>query len=207
RNAFYYVLDRKTGQYLSAKAFAKQTWAKAIDDAGRPIRVPNTSPTEEGTVVYPSVPGATNWFSPSYSPQTKLFYVSTRENEGGIYFKGEAEYKPGSQFNAGGFRSIPGSEPHGAIRALDAFTGDQKWEFKLQSPPWAGVLSTAGGLVFGGTNEGDVFALDATAGKLLWRFQTGGPIISNPMTYLSGGRQQVAIAAGGAIFAFGLDSE
>jgi len=204
RNAFYYALDRQTGQFLMGKQFATQTWAKGLDDSGRPIRLPNTFPTVEGTKVYPSVPGATNWFSPSYNPQANLFYVATRE-EGGIYHMGEAEYKPGAQFNAGGFRNIPGEEPWGAIRALRPTTGELAWEFKLHTAPWAGVMSTAGGLVFGGTNEGDVFALDAASGKLLWRFQTGGLIASNPMSYLSGGRQHVAIASGSAIFTFALE--
>jgi len=204
RNAFYYVLDRQSGQFLVGKQFARQTWAQGLDDSGRPIRLPNTAPTVEGTRVYPSVPGATNWFSPSYSPRANLFFVAARD-EGGIYFRGESEYKPGAQFNAGGFRNLPGEEPSGAVRALHPTTGELKWEFKLHSPPWAGLLSTAGGLVFGGTNEGDFFALDAQTGKLLWRFQTGGAIVSNPIAYLSEGRQQVAIAAGSAIFSFALE--
>ncbi len=206
RNAFYYVLDRQSGKFLVGKQFAKQTWAKGLDDSGRPIRIPNTSPTVEGTKVYPSVPGATNWFSPSYSPMANLLYVATRD-EGGIYYMGEAEYRPGSQFNAGGFRPIPGEEPTGAIRALKPNSGELAWEFKLHTPPWAGVMSTAGGLVFGGTNEGDFFALDATSGKLLWRFQTGGPITSNPMSYLSGSKQHVAIASGSAVFTFALEEQ
>ena len=103
RNAFYYVLDRTNGKFLAAKPLSKQTWAKGIDDKGRPVRLPGTLPTEEGTKVYPNVPGATNWFSPSYSPRTNLFYVAVRE-EGGIYYKGEANYKPGAFFNAGGAR-------------------------------------------------------------------------------------------------------
>lgn len=204
RNAFYYVLDRQTGEFLQGKAYAKQTWAKGLDDRGKPILVANMGPTEEGTKVYPSVPGATNWFTPSYSPKTKLFYVAVRE-EGGFYYRGEATYKPGSLFNGGGSRDIPGEEAYGAIRALKPLTGDVQWEFQLHSPPWAGVLSTAGGLVFAGTNEGDVLALDAVSGKSLWRFQTGGAVQANPISYLTDGKQHVAIAAGNSIFSFGLD--
>ena len=73
------------------------------------------------------------------------------------------------------------------------------------SPPFAGVLSTAGGLVFAGTNEGDFLALDAATGKSLWHFQTGALIRANAMSYLSGGKQHVVIASGSAIFAFGLE--
>jgi alcohol dehydrogenase (cytochrome c) len=80
-----------------------------------------------------------------------------------------------------------------------------KWEFKLHSDAGAGVLSTAGNLVFAGTNEGDFFALDAPTGRPLWHFQTGAMINANPVTYLSGRKQQVAIAAGNSIFVFALE--
>ncbi len=204
RNGFYYVLDRETGEFLAGREFARQTWAKGLDASGRPMRLPDTAPTVEGTVVYPSMHGATNWNSPSYSPRSHLFYLAARE-EGGIFYKGEPEYKPGLRFNGGGFRFIPGAERYGAIRALTPETGEQLWEFRLNSPPWAGVLSTAGGLVFGGTNEGDFFALHAETGKLLWRFQTGGQVIANPVSYLSEGKQQIAVSAGRGLFIFALD--
>jgi alcohol dehydrogenase (cytochrome c) len=204
RNGFYYVLDRVTGKYLASRELSKQTWAKGIDDNGRPAVLPNVAPTAEGTRVWPAVAGATNWFSPSYSPKTNLFYVAVRE-EGAVYYEGEAEYKAGSIFNAGGARSVPGEDPWGAVRALKPHSGEVQWEFKLRRPPWAGVMSTAGGLVFGGSTQGEFFALDAATGKSLWNFQTGGAVWSNPISYLSAGKQQVAIAAGHAIFAFGLD--
>jgi hypothetical protein len=87
------------------------------------------------------------WFSPSYSPQTGLFYVAVREI-GAVYFKREAEYKEGTFYAGGGVDELPPDDSWGAIRALDVKTGDIRWEFKIHSPPWAGVLSTAGGLVF-----------------------------------------------------------
>ena len=90
------------------------------------------------------------------------------------------------------------------MRGLDASTGKQKWEFRLKAPPWAGVLSTAGGLVFGGPNEGNFYALNTLTGKPVWDFQTGGPIIANPVSFLVDGKQHVAVAAGQAIFVFGL---
>jgi len=204
RNAFYYVLDRENGQFLHGSEYAKQTWAKQLDDRGRPVRAPGTDPTEEGVKVYPHSAGGTNWYSPSYSPKTNLFYVAARES-GAIYFKGEADYKVGAEYNGGGIRNIPGDPGWGAIRALQPAVGKIEWEYKLYSPPWAGVLSTGGGLVFGGCDEGYFFALDAAAGKLLWRFQTGGKIIANPISYLSDGKQRVAIAAGHAIYNFGID--
>ena len=204
RNSFYYVLDRETGEFLSGTPYAKQTWAKGLDERGRPIRLPNTFPKNEGTIVYPGMHGGTNWFSPSYSPDSGLFYVAVRE-EGTTFFKGKQAYKPGEWFTSGGISGIAGVEPSGSIRALEAETGKLRWEFKLHSPPWAGMLSTAGGVVFGGSSEGYFFALDARTGAPLWRFQTGGPIFANPVSFLVDGKQHVAIAAGHALFVFALE--
>jgi alcohol dehydrogenase (cytochrome c) len=206
RNAFYYLLDRETGEFLLGSPYAKQTWAKGLGARGRPIRIPGTEPSEEGTLVYPSLQGATNWFSPSYSPRTGLFYVAVRQM-GAYYFKGEAEYEPGKPFLGGGEQALAGDEASGVIRALNVMTGKKQWEFPLHSPPWAGVLSTAGGLVFGGTNEGNFFALDDTTGEVRWQFQTGGAIRANPMSFSIDRRQHVAIAAGTAILVFGLPEQ
>ena len=204
RNGFYYVLDRVTGEYLHGNAYAYQTWAKGLDDRGRPVRVPNMGPTDQGIKVYPEAAGANNWYSPSFSPKTGLLYVAVRE-KGGLFYKGEAAYKAGDLFSGGGLRDIPGEKGYGFIRAMMPASGEMRWEYKIFSSPWAGVLSTAGGLVFAGTNEGDFLALDASTGKSLWRFQTGGSVQSNPISYLSHGKQYVAIAAGNVIFAFSVD--
>jgi len=203
RNAFYYVLDRETGQFLSALPYAKQTWAERIDAKGRPVRRSGTAPSVEGTLVFPNIQGASNWPSPSYSPQTRLFYQAAREM-GTYFFKGEPQYKPGEPFVAGGGRAVNGDDAWGAIRALESTTGKLKWEFKLVTPPMSGVLSTAGGLVFGGTDEGNFFALDAESGKPLWDTQLGGMIRANPMAFAVDGKEYVAIAAGYGIFVFGL---
>jgi alcohol dehydrogenase (cytochrome c) len=203
RNAFYYVLDRQTGEFLHGAAYAKQTWAKGLDAKGRPIVLPGTEPTDSGTFLYPSLQGATNWFSPTYSPQTNLFYVAVREM-GAIYYKREAVYKPGEAFMGGGERAFESDSAYGAIRALDPLTGARRWEFRLFSPPWAGLMSTAGGLVFGGSNEGNLFALDARTGKSLWQFQTGGFMGAAPISFLIDGKQHIAIAAKNAIIVFGL---
>jgi alcohol dehydrogenase (cytochrome c) len=204
RNAFYYVLDRTTGQFLLGKAYAKQTWASGLDDSGRPMRLPNTFPTIEGVKVWPSVLGANNWYSPSYSPRTGFLYVAARES-GSVYYIGDAEYREGERFDGGGFRSVPGEEEWGAVRAFNPATGEVKWEHRLFTAPWAGVLSTAGNLLFHGTNEGQFYALDATNGKPLWRFQAGGRAISNPMSYLSDGKQYVAMAMGNSLYVFGIE--
>jgi alcohol dehydrogenase (cytochrome c) len=202
RNAFYYVLDRNTGEFLAGTAYAKQTWAKGLDDRGRPMVLPGTEPSEKGALVWPSLNGATVWFSPSYSPAAKLFYVAAREM-GATYFKREAEYKPATFFAGGGEEALPTDDNWGAIRALDPATGKQRWEFRLKLPPWAGVMATAGGLVFGGTYEGVFFALDSATGKPLWDFQTGGSITANPVSFNIDGRQHVAIAADRVLYVFG----
>ena len=107
RNGFFYLLDRETGEFLLGKPYAKQTWARGLDEGGRPIAVPAMEPKPAGTAVYPGIHGATNWNSPSYSPETGLMYVAARE-EGTIYYRATAEYKAGSFFSAGGMRGIPG---------------------------------------------------------------------------------------------------
>lgn len=202
RNGFYYVLDRVTGEFLHAAAYAKQTWAKGIDSKGRPIVLPGTDPTPEGNLVYPSLQGSTNWPSPSFSPATGLFYVPVREM-GSYYYKTDVEYEAGRPFTGGGERRLA-DESWGAVRALDARTGARVWDFRLPSPSWSGVLSTAGGLVFSGSNEGNFFALDARTGAPLWQFQVGGGVRSNPTTFLVEGRQHVSVAAGRAVFVFAL---
>ncbi len=203
RNAFYYVLDRRTGEFLAGNAYAKQTWAKGLDDRGRPVVLPGSEPTEEGAMVWPNLNGATIWFSPSYSPRTNLFYVAVREI-GATYYKRTAEYKPGTFFAGGGEEAVPTDDQAGFIRALDPASGHRKWEFRLKLPPWAGVMSTAGGLVFGGSYEGVFFALDAATGRPLWDFQTGSSINANPISFNIDGRQHVAIAADRVLYVFGL---
>ena len=203
RNGFYYVLDRVTGEFLVGKPFARQTWAIGLDEDGRPIENPETIPSTDGALVYPDDDGAANWYSPTYSPQTQLLYQNVRE-KGGIYYLADATSAPGKLYMGASRRVVSGEDPKGFLRALDALTGDLVWELEVHAPPWAGLMSTAGGLVFSGTMEGDFFAADARTGAVLWRFQTGGSVYANPITYLSEGRQFIAIAAGSGLFTFAL---
>jgi len=203
RNGFYYVLDRVTGQFLTAQSYAKQTWAKGIDAKGRPIVAENSEPTEKGTLVWPNANGASVWYSPSFSPQTNLFYVAVR-NTSAVFYKRDLEYKPGTMFLGGGEDESPQDNSWGEIKALDPTTGDLRWEFKLNTPPWSGVLSTAGDLVFSGSNEGNFYALDAHTGKPLWDFQTGGQIGANPISFNVAGHQRIAIASDRVLYVFGL---
>jgi alcohol dehydrogenase (cytochrome c) len=203
RNAFYYVLDRETGEFLSATPYAKQTWAERIDEKGRPVLKAGNDPSVEGTTVFPNLQGSANWYSPSYSPQTKLFYQFTREMST-IYYKGQAKYTTGQPYTAGGGTAVNGDDAYAAIRALEGTTGRLKWEFKLLQPGMDGVMSTAGGLVFSGTEEGNFFALDAETGKPLWDMQLGGAIHANPISFGIDGKQYVAIPAGWTMYVFAL---
>jgi alcohol dehydrogenase (cytochrome c) len=137
RNCFLYVLDRQSGQFLLGKQYVKQDWAKDLDDRGRPILLPGRSPSVEGTPVYPSLHGGTNWFSPTYSPETGLFYVAVRQ-EGTIFFKGEATYTPGAIYVGGSFRGIPGEEPSGSIRAFEVETVSCAGSFRCTRRPGPG---------------------------------------------------------------------
>jgi alcohol dehydrogenase (cytochrome c) len=203
RNAFYYVLDRVTGEFLHGQEYSKQTWAEGLDENGRPIVLPNTEPTAEGTLVWPSLQGATNWFSPSYSPLTETLYVPIRHMSA-IYYKAAAEYSPGRPFMGGGEQAIAGDDAWGYVRALDVRTGDIKWEYRLLTPAWHGVMATAGGLVFGASSEGNMFALDADTGTSLWDFQAGAAARSNPMSYELDGKQRVVMSVGNSLFVLSL---
>ena len=203
RNAFYYVLDRETGEFLTGQAFAKQTWAKGLDDKGRPIALPNTTPTPEGNHVCPDAAGAANWGSPSYDPATGFFLVSVRE-ACAVYTSVTKDPEPGKGYTGGGAEVDANGSP-GAVRALDALTGATKWNFPLQQGSSAtGVLATAGGVVFASSNDGNLIALDGRTGKYLWHYYTGARIVASPMAYAVDGRQYVAIAAQSAILVFRL---
>ena len=203
RNAFYYVLDRETGEFLNGQAFAKQTWAKGLDAKGRPIVLPNTTPTPEGNFVCPDAAGAANWGSPSYDPATGFFIVSVRE-ACATYTSVTKNPTPGQGFTGGG-QEIDANGTPGAVRALDALTGAMKWNFPLQiGTSSTGVVATAGGVVFASSNDGNLIALDNRTGKYLWHYYTGARIVASPMAYAVNGKQYVAIASQSAIFVFAL---
>ncbi len=200
RNGFYYLFDRDTGHFILARPFTQQTWTKKIDDNGRPVLNPDSFPTHRGTLVYPGVGGATNWESPSYSPQTGLIYVPGLDR-GGIFYEGHADYHPGGLFLGGSFEFFAQSQ--GAVRALNSLTGEKQWEYRNPAFHVGGLLSTGGGLLFG--SQQDVFfALDAKTGNELWRVSTSGRIVAAPVTFLSDGKQMVTIAAGHDLLTFGL---
>jgi alcohol dehydrogenase (cytochrome c) len=204
RNAFYYVLDRSSGEFITGRAFAKQTWAKGLDDKGRPIVLPNTAPTPEGNYVCPDATGSTNWGSPSYDPVHNHFLVSVRE-ACAIYTSVNKPPVPGQGFTGGGVQVDPKVGEPGAVRALDATSGALKWNFPLHRGSAAtGVLGTAGQVVLASSNDGYLIALDSQSGQHLWHYNTGANIIASPMAYAVDGKQYIAIASQSAIFTFTL---
>jgi len=245
RNGFYYLLDRNNGQFLLAKSFVRQTWAKGFDDKGRPQVIPGNDPTPEGIdTVFPGVDGGANWMSHSYSPLTKLLYVFARD-ERRVFTKNSVRHAaeennsspaatsvgPGAAAAAGGGRggaaantgifgaggNLPNAgmdargrarfapeESWGKVVAIDPLSGETKWEHKVLTPPWGGVMATAGNLVFGGTQEGVVFALDARTGERLWYFPGNERVYASPISFLANGKQYVTLAVGDVLLTFGL---
>jgi alcohol dehydrogenase (cytochrome c) len=205
RNGFYYVLDRVTGRFLAGRPYARVTWAQGLDSMGRPLPAAGAVPSPKGTVLYPSVHGATNWRPPAFSPRTNLFYVSAVEQPG-LFFSSPWEYRRGERYDGGDAGALPNSKKVSLVRALSAFTGVLQWEHVLPFPEGrlGGLLTTAGDLVFGG-NGPHFFALDAETGHELWAFTTGGRMASGPIAYLVDGRECISVLAGRTLLTFSLD--
>src|SRR5437773_9191964 len=204
RNGFFYVVDRTNGKLISATSYAKVSWSTSKDATGRPVPDKAGSPTPEGNRVCPGALGATNWMSPTYDPQTKLFYVTARQ-QCDISSTARQPYEARHAYYGSAYFPNDDTQPFwGALRALDPTDGQLKWEFRHISPTYSGVLSTAGGLLFTGDAEGNFIALDAATGKPLWHFQMGGAVYASPMAFAVDGREYVAIAAGSSLYTFGL---
>jgi alcohol dehydrogenase (cytochrome c) len=204
RSGFFYVFDRTNGKFLQGTPYGKVTWAKSIAADGRPVINPEAIPTASGTRVCPGALGMTNWYSPSYSPDTKLFYVATSD-ECDIFTSSPQPYRKGHDFLGSVYVPDPVIRPTGALKALDPISGKERWAFPYFSNPNGGVLSTAGGVVFAGESDGNFIALDARTGKDLWHVQLGAAIYSTAMAYRLDGKEYVVIPAGSALFAFTLD--
>jgi alcohol dehydrogenase (cytochrome c) len=158
--------------------------------------------------VYPGNQGGTNWYSPSFSPRTGLFYVPAWENTSTTYIKGDTppEFKEGQGF-AGLFPrpGLASDDVYGSIQAIDPKTGQKKWTYRLPAPsPEAGVLTTASDVLFSGARDGSFYALDARTGALLWKTNLGPSVASGPITYAVNGTQYVSVVAGSSMFTFGL---
>jgi alcohol dehydrogenase (cytochrome c) len=206
RNGFLYVLDRGSGEFLSGRRYTKKlTWASGLTPQGRPVVVPGNEATHQGTVSCPWLVGASNWYSTSYNPLTGLYYVQTND-KCGIYTRTEMEYQEGHGFMGGSYGDDPADPGQRILRAFNIHTGEPVWQLPEtgDAGTWGGVLSTAGGVVFYGTDDDAFAAVDAKTGGPLWRFQTNQPPHASPMTYLFDRRQYVAVATGANIVAFAL---
>jgi alcohol dehydrogenase (cytochrome c) len=206
RNGFLYVLDRTDGKFLLGQPFTTSlTWASGLTPEGRPIIAPGHEPTHEGTVSCPWLNGASNWYSTSYNPLTSLYYVQTND-KCGIFTRTDMPYKQGRGYMGGSFSPVPGDPGRRVLRAFDIHTGKAVWELPQTgaADSFGGVLSTAGGVVLYGADDGAFAAADAKTGKPLWSFQTSQPPHASPMTYLFDHNQYVAVASGSNIIAFGL---
>jgi len=205
RNGFYYVLDRSNGKFLRAAAFVKKlNWATGVDASGRPI-YSDKVPTKDGTYICPGIVGATNWFSPSYNPNTGLFYVMALENCN-LYFTKPKPFTQGETYYGTGTKLPPNEHSQKILLALSVADGKEVWRYPQvgRGNSWGGTLTTAGGLVFFADDANSLEAVDAENGHALWYFNTGQSFTASPMTYAVDGIQYVAISAGSDVFSFAL---
>jgi len=191
RNGFFYVFDRTNGKLLLAKPFVRRlTWASGIGGDGRPVMAP------AGELSCPD--HATNWNGTAYSPRTKLYYVIAIE-------KCVVNLLPGSWKT-----QRPAEDPGKKyLRALDIETGEIVWDVPLVGPVdgkrVAGILGTAGGLLFYGDPSGYFVAADERDGKTLWKSSLNATIKTSPMTYAVGGKQYITLAVGANLMTFALE--
>ena len=205
RNGFLYVLDRTDGKFLSAVRFVdKLNWASGIDPQGRPIRT-NVQPTENGTRTCPGFAGATNWFSPSYHPASKLFFFVANE-DCTVYLLKPENFKEGRTYYATGARHSSTDHGQKILLAFDLEADKPAWRYVQAGEGYssAGTMTTAGDLLFFGDNAQSFEAVDPRSGKPLWHFNTGQSIHASPMSYAVLGKQYVTIAAGSDLFSFAL---
>nr|WP_121103100.1 PQQ-dependent dehydrogenase, methanol/ethanol family [Pseudomonas sp. WPR_5_2] len=200
KNGFFYVLDRETGQLLSAEKFGKVTWAEKIDmKTGKPVEAPGVRYKDKPIVMWPSPFGAHGWHSMSFNPQTGLVYIPYQEIPG-VYRNEAKDFIKRKGFNTGaGFSDateIPREAVSGALLAWDPVKQKEVWRVPYSNYWNGGTLSTAGNLVFQGTADGNFIAYSADKGKKLWSFAAQTGIVAAPISYRFEGEQYVAVMAG-----------
>ena len=212
KNGFFYVLDAKTGKFISGKPFAKTiTWAKGLDPVtGKPIINPEAryELTGKPYIGWPGALGAHSWQPMSYSPKTGLVYIPANEVSQ-PYNAAPKGWKPGKVgFQLGldtgkmgmpadkNIRAAAAAATTGSLLAWDPVAGKPRWRVEHVGPSNGGTLATAGNLVFQGTAGGEFRAYTADTGKQLWSFATQTGVIAAPMTYAIKGEQYVAILVG-----------
>ena len=200
RNGYFFTLDRVTGEHIATTKYGTATnWAKGVDAKGRPIPEPAKEATIPGALVSPVEGGTTNWQPPAYSPDTGLFYTQ-EENAFNMLYLSDPDPR-GSMGLGGKIRTEVGSTQK-FLTALDPATGKVVWRRQYANPGGGiGLLSTAGGLLFGADGSGNFVAHDAKTGKPLWHTRIGN--ISNaPQTYMVDGKQYVMVATADQLWAF-----
>jgi lanthanide-dependent methanol dehydrogenase len=215
RNGYLYVIDRATGEVISANPFVHVNTIDSIDlKSGRPHYVPEKKPVPGQVVrdICPHAAGGKDWQPSAYSPVTHYLYIPHQnmcQDEEVV----QANYIAGTPFVGANLKMHAGPGGNrGVFSAWDIAAGHSVWEVKENFPVWSGALATAGGLVFYGTMDGWFKALDAGTGKLLWQFKTGSGIIGQPVSYRGpDGKQYVAVLAGvggwaGAVVSGDLDT-
>ncbi|HWN39315.1 MAG TPA: PQQ-dependent dehydrogenase, methanol/ethanol family [Gammaproteobacteria bacterium] len=220
RNGFFYVLDRATGEFLHGSPFVKVNWASGLDAKGRPIQTPQPP----GAPTWPGNQGGTNWYSPSFSPRTELFYLSAWVDYASYFRREQQEFELGRNYAGGGHRVVtpvpdsPGvaigrrtpinnwtdAIAHGEVIALDPRTGQQRWSFRQYDVTDSGIMTTATDLLFTGGREGYFHALDARTGELLWKASLGGQIVNAPVSFEIDGKQYIATISGNNLVVFAL---
>jgi alcohol dehydrogenase (cytochrome c) len=203
------VLDRATGKFIQAFKTAYDNIITNWTPAGRPVFNPNVIPTakdvDSGKVfeVCPHFHGARNLNSPSYSPLSKLYYIGINNTCMDVVFVSQ-KYELGQAYqgmNVVNTKKAPGYDYVGEFVAFDPASGKRRWEYRTESGAamTASALATGGGIVFGGTADRYLFALDSETGKPLWRTRLNGDISGAPVTFEVAGRQYLAVGAGGKI--------
>ena len=208
RNGFFYVLDRTNGKLISGTQFARKVnWTSGIDMAtGRPVDTPmttmvkHTEEMKDFIEVWPSAFGGKNWMPMSYDPKRRLVFLNSIDL--GMKVKYVKQTRPGGPnwylgLELGGFVD-PSDGNRGALVAWDPVAGKAVWTHRNKSPFWAGVLSTASGVVFTGAQNGQFMAFDAKSGNKLWSFQTGSGISGLPIAWEKDGREYITVLSGSA---------
>ena len=210
KNGFFYVLDRVTGELLSAEKFAKVTWASHIDmETGRPVETEYADyQSNGGSYIWPSPYGAHNWQPMSFSPKTGLMYIPAQNIPHFFSAQKTVKYKL-NRWNTGvdlnqsrdpkswvAGKASADALIWGELLAWDPVKQEAAWKVHHDKPANGGVLSTAGDLVFQGMGTGTFAAYDADNGDRLWQFQSDSAVLAGPMTYELDGEQYIAVAQG-----------
>ncbi len=196
---YVYTLDRTSGKFLSAAPFVNLiNWGKPDPETGKAMPVAGAPKMGGARVeICPGLVGATSWGSKSYSPRTGYMYIPTNEFCVSLGYREELTYQRGAFYTGAVHDHFAKTDQAGALRAFDVNTNRIAWEWWNKTPLISFTLATGGDLVFTGTPEGKVVAVDARSGEQLWEFNVGTPVSGGIMSYSVGGKQYIAVAAGG----------